>query len=226
VLTPETRRIIESAWGQVLFNEYAATETAGIAAECDHHDGLHLFEDLLIVEVVDEDYRPVPLGVYGAKLLVTVLFNFTQPLIRYEITDSVRLSSVTCPAGWPFQLIDDIQGRIEETLHFPAVNGGDVAVQPIAFARVLDSVPNGSWQLVQEAGGLRLLLAQVDEDFDTGALVSALRRMLEEQGALAPPIVVERVDAIPRSPAGKAPLIKAYRRPTNSLIRRHPHDSD
>jgi phenylacetate-CoA ligase len=57
------------------------------------HHGMHLFEDLLVPEVVDEDYRPVPPGVTGARLLVTVLFSRAIPLIRYEMTDRVRLAT-------------------------------------------------------------------------------------------------------------------------------------
>jgi phenylacetate-CoA ligase len=61
---------------------------------------MHLFEDLVITEVVDEGNRPVPLGVYGEKVLVTVLFSRTLPLIRYELSDSVRPSiSPYCPCG-------------------------------------------------------------------------------------------------------------------------------
>ena len=51
VLTEETRRRIVQAWGERLFNQYAATECGSLAAECDHHRGMHLMEDLVIVEV-------------------------------------------------------------------------------------------------------------------------------------------------------------------------------
>jgi phenylacetate-CoA ligase len=60
VLTGETRRRIQQAWGRRPFDVYAATETAGIAAECAVHAGLHLFEDLVLTEVVDGDNGPVP----------------------------------------------------------------------------------------------------------------------------------------------------------------------
>ncbi len=69
VLTEQTRRHIVQAWGERVFNQYAATESGSLAAECDHHRGMHLMEDLVIVEVVDQDNRPVPPGVYGDKLL-------------------------------------------------------------------------------------------------------------------------------------------------------------
>jgi hypothetical protein len=55
-----TRRRVEQAWGRLPFDVYAATETAGITAEWQVHSGLHLFEDLVVTEVVDGDHRPVP----------------------------------------------------------------------------------------------------------------------------------------------------------------------
>lgn len=91
VLTEEARRRIVDAWGWQPFNVYGATESATIASECDQHKGMHLFEDLVITEVVDEHNHPVPPKSYGAKVLITVLFSRTQPLIRYEMSDSVRL---------------------------------------------------------------------------------------------------------------------------------------
>ena len=75
VLTDSTRELTTAAWGRPPRNVYGATETSGIAAECGQHPGMHLFEDLLITEVVDEDNRPVPAGVHGAKVPVTVLFS-------------------------------------------------------------------------------------------------------------------------------------------------------
>ena len=90
VLTDSTRRLAAAAWGRSPYNVYAATETSGIAAERGEHDGMHLFEDLVITEVVDADNQPVPPGEYGAKVLVTVLFSRTVPLIRYEMSDSLQ----------------------------------------------------------------------------------------------------------------------------------------
>ncbi|MEP7187620.1 MAG: AMP-binding protein, partial [Roseiflexaceae bacterium] len=208
VLTDETRRRIETVWGATLFNQYAATETGGLAAECADHHGMHLFEDLLIVEVVDQENRPVPPGVYGDKLLVTTLFSRTQPLIRYEISDSVRLSAERCPDGRPYRLIDGVQGRTEEVLRFPGTAGGEVVVQPLMFHPVRDAVPAGGWQLVQDNGGLEVLLSGVRVEFDDATLAEALRRALAAKGAVPPQIRVRRVAAIPRGASGKAPLIK------------------
>src|SRR5215208_2596300 len=61
--------------GEKPFEVYAATEPARIASECEQHQGMHLFEDLVITEVVDENNKPVPPGIFGEKVLVTVLFS-------------------------------------------------------------------------------------------------------------------------------------------------------
>ena len=210
VLTDEARRRAEEAWGRKPFNVYAATEPAGVASECDHHEGMHLFEDLVIPEIVDEKNAPVPPGVYGDKVLVTVLFSRTLPLIRYEMSDSVRLSErSSSPCGRPFALIDGIQGRAEDVLRFPATSGGEVAVQPNVFHRVMDTVPAAGWQVVQNPGGLTVLLSGVRNGFSDRALTDSLRRELAEQGAITPRLETRRVSEIPKGPMGKAPLIRS-----------------
>lgn len=208
VLTAETRRRAREAWGREPYNVYGATETATIASECEHHAGLHLFEDLVITEIVDERNRPVPPGAFGDKVLVTVLFSRTQPLIRYEMSDSVRASSATCPSGWPFGLIDGIQGRLQEVLHLPALAGETVAIHPIVFHDVMDLVPAGGWQVVFGSDALTVLVSGVSPGFSDEGLARRVRAALEARGATSPPVLVRRVEAIPREALGKAPLIK------------------
>ena len=207
VLTEETRRRIVQAWGERLFNQYAATESGSLAAECDHHRGMHLMEDLVIIEVVDQDNRPVPPGVYGDKLLITVLGSRTQPLIRYELSDSVRLSPDPCPSGHPFALIDAIQGGVEDVLSFRGAAGGVVHVHPLVFSRIMDTLPVSGWQVIQEAGVLRVLLSGVRGEVEDETLAATSRQALAEQGANVPRVEVQRVPAIPKTAAGKAPLI-------------------
>jgi putative adenylate-forming enzyme len=222
VFTDKARRCVEEAWAKKPFEVYAATEPAGIASECEQHRGMHLFEDLVITEVVDENNKPVPPGVYGEKVLVTVLFSRTMPLIRYEMSDSVRpASSPHCPCGRPFALIDGIQGRAEDVLGFPATSGGQVSVQPIVFHRVMDAVPASGWQVAQGPEGLTVLLSGVREGFADATLIDSLRQELAAQGAIVPPVEVRRVPNIPRTTVGKAPLIKSYV-PASETLWRNP----
>ena len=211
VLTDETRRRIEAAWGHAPFNAYGATEGgAGLAAETSDHNGMYVYEDNVIFEVVDEEYRPVPPGAYGDKVLITTLFGQTQPLIRYELSDSVRLAPEPSSLHLPFVRIDGIQGRTEDILRLPAVSGGDVAVHPITFHHVLDSLPVSGWQVVQEKDGLRVLLSGAQNNTNDTQVVDAITRNLTAQNVLTPRISVQHVDVIPKNATGKTPLIKAY----------------
>jgi phenylacetate-CoA ligase len=132
-----------------------------------------------------------------------------MPLIRYEMSDSVRLSErSSSPCGKPFALIDGVQGRAEDVLRFPATSGGEVAVQPNVFHRVMDTVPAAGWQVVQEPSGLTVLLSGVRDGFSDKTLADSLRRELAAQGTVVPRLEVRRV---PKGPMGKAPLIKSMR---------------
>lgn len=208
VLTREARNRIEKAWGKVLYDTYGASETGILASECDRHAGLHLSEDLAVVEVVGADGRPVRPGDFGERVLVTVLYRHTQPLIRYELSDKVRIAAEPCPCGRPYRLIDAVQGRVEETLYFPTATAGRVAIDPIVFEGVLDTVPATQWQVVQEPSSLDILLTGLAADFPDEAIAGPLRRELSSRGVAAPEIRVRRVAAIPRGATGKAPLIR------------------
>jgi len=211
ILTPQTIQRIKEAWDIKPFNQYVATETASIAAEHQSCRHMHFLEDLVITENVDENYQPVPPGEYGAKILVTTLFSRTQPLIRYEINDSIRVSTKVHDCGMPFAVLDSIQGRVEDTLTLPSISGGEVTIRPLVFNRVMDIVPVGGWQVVQQAdNGLVVLLANVRNGLTDQGLVNQLAHSLAQEGARALYIRVQHVSAIPKNASGKAPLIKAY----------------
>jgi phenylacetate-coenzyme A ligase PaaK-like adenylate-forming protein len=214
VLTDETCRRVELAWGRTPFNEYATTEVGTIAAEhlSDHH--LHTFEDLLIVESVDARGQPVPQGEYGEKVLVTSLFSRTLPLIRYEIGDSISMRAAPNSSNLPFAIVDGVQGRVEDTLNMPGITGGRVEVHPLVFNRVMDALPMSGWRVVQQPDdSLKILLGGLHGDLSETTLTNALEAALRAVGATAPLIGVELVETIPKSASGKSPLIQAYRAP-------------
>jgi phenylacetate-coenzyme A ligase PaaK-like adenylate-forming protein len=209
VLTTETRALVARAWLVAPFNVYAATETGGIAAECSHHHGLHLFEDLVIPEVVDDAYQPVPPGQTGSRLLVTVLSGRTLPLIRYEMTDRVRLAPEASSCGLPFQRLESIEGRTDDARVLPADGGGQVQIHPVLFHQILDLLDAGGWQVRQERQRLRVLVAAPAWGFDEDGTVRAIARALAAAGAQPVPLTMSVVDTIPAGPAGKRPLVVA-----------------
>jgi phenylacetate-CoA ligase len=212
VLTSQTRSRVKEAWGIEPFNQYVATETASIAAEHQSCRRMHFFEDLVITEIVDEQYRPVPPGEYGAKILVTTLFSRTQPLIRYELNDSVRVNTEPHDCGLPFAVLESIQGRMEDSLTLPAVTGGEVLIRPLVINRIMDIVPVSGWQVIQQAdSGLVVLLTGARNGLTDEALINQISKSLAQEGAHVPYIRVQHVPGIPKTASGKAPLIKAYR---------------
>jgi putative adenylate-forming enzyme len=212
VLTAETRRRVDEAWGIRVFDTYGATEYAPIAAEC-AFGNKHLFEDRAIIEVVDEHGRVLPPGERGDRILLTLLERHTQPLIRYEISDMVRERPGTCPCGRSFRMIESIEGRVEDVLQFPARDGTAalVAIHPNLFHAILETVPATGWQIVHDERGLTVSLIGVVDAGQHETLRARLRRLLEEQGALPPAIDVRASDRLERGATGKAPLIVARR---------------
>ncbi|MBI2486383.1 MAG: phenylacetate--CoA ligase family protein [Deltaproteobacteria bacterium] len=210
VLTKDSRKLIHKDWGVQPFNVHATTETAGIASEYTQHTGLHMYEDLVITEVVDEQSKPVKPGEYGAKLLVTVLFSRTLPLIRYEIDDSVRLSSYGCACGRPFALLDDIQGRMEEAIHLTNQPDGVITIQPNFFHNIMELFPVGGWQIIQESNNtLRVLIVDPSPDFNEVNLRRTISTELEKQWVNRPSVKVEYVASLDRTDLGKTFLIKS-----------------
>jgi phenylacetate-CoA ligase len=211
VLTEEARERATEAWGMPPFNVYAATETGGIAAECQQHRGMHLFEDLVIPEVVDDAYRPVHAGVTGSRLLVTVLFSRTLPLIRYELTDRVRLASQPCPCGRPFRLLAEIEGRTDDLMDLPAIAGGTVRLHPNVFHRALDLLHASGWQVQQESDGIRVVIQAPEVAIDRPALEGLIAHTIEAAGAVPGRVRVEEVRESPAGASGKRPLVVALK---------------
>jgi phenylacetate-CoA ligase len=211
VLTSQTKRLVKEAWGDEPYNQYAATETAGIAAEHQQCRRMHFFEDLVIAEIVGDHYQPVSPGEYGAKILVTTLFSRTQPLIRYELNDSVRVSPKPHDCGLPFAVLESIQGRVEDSLTLPSLSGGEVLIRPLVINRIMDIVPVSGWQVIQQAdNGLVVLLTAARDGFKDETLMDQIRTSLAQEGAQVPYIQIQHVSEIPKTTSRKAPLIKAY----------------
>ncbi|ACL75247.1 phenylacetate--CoA ligase family protein [Ruminiclostridium cellulolyticum] len=143
------RTTIEKAFGSEIFDTYQTTETMNIAWECEQHQGLHINSDLVIIESVDKDNKPVKDGEIGEKVLVTNLFNYTQPLIRYELYDIISLSKKECLCGSPFPVIERLEGRVED---FLTLLSGEriIKLNPLTVAAIMNEIRGvNMWQFVQ-----------------------------------------------------------------------------
>lgn len=205
-LTAEVKELVRSVWNVPVFNGYASTEVGVMGQECEHQSGLHLAEDLSVYEVVDEQNRPLPVGVPGTKILVTTLTNPTLPLIRYELTDVVTLAAGTCRCGLPFARLASIEGRREEVLRFPRNGGGVIEVHAIRLHSPLIGMEGlRQFQLAQLPDGLQISIS-VRPELDSEAMrlktEQTIRTVLEKLGAAAMKIDVKVVDGIARVGSG------------------------
>ncbi len=197
-LTSELRKQLQTAWPKSAVFDIYGTQEGLRAMECNPGQGMHIFEDLGIVEVVDENNRPVPDGTLGHKILFTSLFGFTQPVIRYEISDMMVLAPEPCPCGQPFRRILAINGRNDDVLYLQGRGGKQVAVHPAHFWNVLESFAEiRQYQVVHELDGicLRLMLSQGNGHIARG-VQEQLARKLNALGVERPAIRVELVTAL------------------------------
>jgi len=210
-LREDVRQRVRDAWGTEPFDTYVSTEGGTLAAECRHHQGLHVLDDNVVLEVVDAANQPVPPGTPGAKVLLTVLSSRTLPLVRYEVSDRVTLADGPCPCGRPGPRIAAVEGRIEDVLHYPSTEAsrpGPVAVHPLVFAEVLDTAPVGGFQVVGEVDRVRLLVTQPAPSFSADELAGRVRSTLAGLHVDVP-VDVEVVPSIPTTANGKTPLVTA-----------------
>jgi phenylacetate-CoA ligase len=131
-LTVEIKDTITQAFGRATFNFYASSESLCMAAQCHRRENLHLFTDWHMFEAVDKDLRSVPAGTPG-QLLLTCLYNYTQPLIRYQMNDEVVLTGESCGCGSPFPTMGNLAGRQEEFLWFDTAAGKRDFLHPIVL---------------------------------------------------------------------------------------------
>jgi phenylacetate-CoA ligase len=217
--TPEMEARMVAAWGQQPFDIYASTETAIMAVDCDRHAGRHVFEDMVIVENVDAEGRPVPDGQAGHHLLVTNLWNYTQPVIRYELSDIAVIDSAPCDCGRTFRRIVAIEGRRDDVLPLRGPDGREVLVHPLAVRSPFAALSElAQYQVVYDGRSLlvRAVPAEgVVRDVLEKRIREALGGRLRELGAAPPEIAVEVVEALARDTGhgGKLKLIEVRRPP-------------
>jgi len=215
VLTEQAEQRITEAWGFAPTHLYASTEAPVLACGRPGDRALSIREDQVILEVVDEENTPVPPGTPGHKVLLTNLVNRAQPLIRYELNDSVELAAGPRPTTPPYRRIARIEGRSDDILQFPGRDGGGkVVVHPYLLHAAFTAFPQISqYQIVHDDHRLRtrILLRPSAAPGTAERLREALQVALQKAGAAPPLIEVEPVERIDRDrgPAAKTKVIAA-----------------
>jgi len=202
-IAPTEKRELRRAFDCVVREIYGSTECYALALECERGT-LHANTDWFVIEPVDEDYRPVERGEPSHTVPLTHLAKRIQPLVRYDLGDSVTLFEERCPCGSAFPALQ-VEGRQGDVLRFQTDDGA-VPVFPIPLASVVEAVRGVRRTQILRTGPSALSVRlDLTTDADREAVWTRVERdvnaFLESQGVTDP--TVELADEPPRrDPAG------------------------
>ena len=183
---------LEQIWGARVYSTYASTETVTTFCECTAQRGGHLHPDLGIVEIVDDDARPVAPGEAG-EVVLTPLNAEAMPLLRFRTGDVSFLLNGECPCGRRAPRLGPIVGRKQQMMK---VRG--TSLYPQAVYAALDELAGVSEYYVEITAHDRLsdeLTVHVAVA-DPALTAAALAERLQGRLRVKPAVVVEPLDAV------------------------------
>ena len=193
-LLEEDRDAIVTAWDAALYNLWGSTELGVQAVGCGRGEGLHICEDEVILERVDDTGAPVAPDEPAVRTLATGLSNRTFPFVRYDLGDEITLISEPCPCGSAYARVADISGRRDDDFVY-----GSQSVPASAFRHVLGTDARiVEYQVLQTEAGADVLVVGTG---DTESLVPALVSALQRHGVADPSVRIRTVQTLQRHQA-------------------------
>lgn len=206
-LSAAVRARVAEVFGAQVRNSYGASEFLPMAWECSRGH-LHVNEDWLLLEPVDEHGRLLPPGVQSHSVLLTNLANHVQPLIRYDLGDQVTMVGERCACGSALPVIE-VQGRADDVLQVPGQRKGQkVSLLPMALCTVVEEEGGVFDFQLQQRGPSTLVLRLSLHGEAAEAAVARCRDALQHfallQGAQPIRVLGEHGCELPRGRSGKA----------------------
>ena len=213
----EQRRKIEKMLGVKAYNSFGMSEMCGpgVAFECTEQNGMHIWEDYYIVEIVDpQTLEPVPNGEVG-ELVLTTINREAMPLLRYRTRDLTRILPGDCPCGRHHKRLDRMKGRSDDMMILKGVN-----IFPIQIETVLMQFEElGTDYLItltnEEANDLMTVEVELKEFSDDyprlQALTREITRQLKDEILLTPVVRLVPKGTLPKQ-EGKAVRVRDLRR--------------
>ena len=216
--TDAQRRKIEEILGVKAYNSFGMSEMSGpgVAFECTEQNGLHLWEDSYIMEIINPDtLEPVPDGEVG-ELVLTTLDRDAMPLIRYRTRDLTRIIPGECPCGRTHRRIDRLKGRSDDMFIVKGVNIFPMQIEKILmqfrelganYLITVDTVNNNDEVMVE----VELSDLFTDDYSQLQGLTREITRQLKDEILLTPKIKLVDKGTLPQS-EGKAVRVKDLRK--------------
>ncbi|HWU76440.1 MAG TPA: phenylacetate--CoA ligase family protein [Rhodanobacter sp.] len=191
------RKIIEQAFGCPAFNTYGCREFMLIASECERREGLHVNADHLVVELQRQPSVPTE---QPGEVVITDLFNYGMPFMRYLNGDVATAASHACSCGRGLPLLKRVDGRKLDAIRTPAGH----LLPGEFFPHMLKDVPGlVRFQAVQRRLDQLDLALVRGTGFDESSL-DYIRHELAKVVGDSLELRCHFVDDIPLTPSGKS----------------------
>ncbi len=214
----DTRRRIESLLNIDVFNSYGLSEMngPGVAFECQCKNGLHIWEDGYIAEIVNPDtLEPVKEGETG-ELVLTILCREATPIFRYRTRDLTSFYTDACPCGRTHRRMRRITGRSDDMLIINGVNVFPSQIEEVIMG--MKEVGNNYLIIVEKDGALDRLTVKtevspdifMDDSRPLNALKEKIKQKLQASVSISPHVELHESGFLP-VPEGKAVRVKDLR---------------
>jgi len=214
----EQRRRIEAMLCVKAYNSFGMSEMCGpgVAFECQEQNGMHIWEDYYIVELIDpETLEPVKEGEIG-ELVLTTINREAMPLLRYRTRDLTRILPGECPCGRHHVRLDRMKGRSDDMIILKGVNIFPIQVENILmnfkelstdYLITLETIDSNDEMLVEVE-----LNEMFTDDFSLlQSLTRDITRQLKDELLVTPKVKIVRKGSLPQS-EGKAVRVKDLRK--------------
>lgn len=215
----EQRRRIESDLCVKAYNSYGISEMCGpgVAFECQEQNGLHIWEDYYIVEIINpQTLEPVADGEIG-ELVLTTINREGMPLLRYRTRDLTAIIPGQCPCGRTHRRIQRLQGRSDDMIILKGVNIFPIQIEKILlkfkelstdYLIVLDTDSNGDYMTVEvEMNGMF-----TDDYGRLDKLTKEITRQLKDEILVTPHLRLVPKGTLKTSDEAKAVRVKDLRK--------------
>lgn len=221
--TEEQRRRIEDLYGVKAYNSYGLTEMngPGVAFECTYQNGLHVWEDAYLIEIINpETLEPVAEGEVG-ELVMTTLDRQAMPLIRYRTRDLTRILPGECPCGRTHARLDRITGRSDDMFIVKGCNIFPMQIEGVLmkfqevgadYLITLDTIDGNDEMIIEvevTKGWFNGDITRLDK------LTKLLTAQIRDEVLVKPIIKLVEPNSLPK-PEGKAVRVKELRKALNS----------
>lgn len=215
----EQRKRIEQLLGVKAYNCFGMSEMngPGVAFECPEQNGLHIWEDYVIPEIINPNtLEPVPEGEIG-ELVLTTINREAMPLLRYRTRDLTRFIPGECPCGRTHRRLTRFVGRSDDMIILKGVN-----IFPIQIEKILMNFKElGSNYLItiETVGYNDEMLIEVElsdlftDDYSAlQRLAKEVTRQLKDELLLTPRVKLVGKGSLPSAEGGKAVRVKDLRK--------------